>query len=102
MILDRKVDRSRALIMKEKLTYFIYYFRPHFDRKKFFALLLAVIAASTLVNYLFFGRTDWASHVLLLVLLVSLAYGMILLLALYDGWVLKKGSVGLYFFLFEQ
>ena len=102
LILDRTIKRNTALIMNERLTYFIYYYRPHFRRGQFFAVLLVVLVLSTLLDYLIFPKIDLMSHIFLLPLMVSLMYGMIFLLVMFDSWVLKKGDMSFNFFVFER
>ena len=88
--------------MKERLTYFIYYYRPHVQRRQFFVLLLSVIVGSTGLDYLIFPKIHLLSHIFLLPLMVILIYVMLFTLAVFDYWVLKKGDVAFNFFMFER
>jgi len=102
LILDKAIKRNTALIMKERLTYFIYYYRPHFQRRQFFVLIFLSIVGSTVLDYLIFPKIDLLSHIFLLPAMLSLIYGMIFLLATFDYWVLKKGEIAFNFFIFER
>jgi hypothetical protein len=102
LVLDRTIKKNTVLITKEKLTYFIYYFRPHLRRRQFFAVIVLVIVFSMLLDYFIFQNIDMVSHILLLPLLVVIIYGMLFLLAFYDCWLLEKGAIGFNFFMFER
>lgn len=88
--------------LKERLTYFVYYYRPYVQRRQFAGLLLSVMGLSALVDYLIAGRLDVAGHLLILPALVLGTYLSVLLLAVFDRLVLGKGSVALNFFPLEQ
>jgi hypothetical protein len=102
LILDRTIKKNTVLIMKERLTYFIYYYRPHFQRRQFLVLILLVIVGSTVLDYLIFPKIDLLSHILLLPLMLILIYVMLFTLAMFDYWVLKKGAIAFNFFIFER
>lgn len=102
LILDRAIKRNTALIMKERLTYFVFYYRPHFHRRQFFGIILLVILFSTFLDYLIFRKIDLLSHILLLPLMVLLMYCLIFLLAIFDYLVLKKADITFNFFMLER
>lgn len=88
--------------LKERLTYFVYYYRPYVQRRQFAGLLLSVMGLSALADYLIAGRLDVAGHLLILPALVLGTYLLLFLLAVFDRFALGKGTVTLNFFLFEQ
>lgn len=102
LILDRTIKRATALIYKERLQYFIYYYRPHFHRRHFFGIIIVVIFFSILFNYLIFQKIDLLSPLLILPLIVLLSYTMIFLVTVFDSVVLKKGDIAFDFSMLER
>jgi len=102
LIADRVLKKSTALIMKEQLTYFIYYFRPSVQRRQFFGIIFLVTVFSTAFDYLIFPEIDLWSHLLLPLVLVLGMYLLIFLLAVFDRFAAGRGSVDFNFFLFER
>lgn len=102
LISDRVLERNAVMRLKERLTYFVYYYRPYMQRRQFFGLILLVMGLSALLDYLIAARLDVAGHLLILPALVLGAYLLVFLLAVFDRFALGKGSVALNFFLLEQ
>ena len=87
--LDRVIDRGTALIIQERLNYYIYFYRPMFQRKQFFCLIFLGIIISIFINYLCFGKVNILHHIVIFLLLIILIYGMLFSLTLFDSLILK-------------
>ena len=89
LVLDRIISGAAAIRFQERLNYYIYYYRPMFQRRQFFVLIGLAICVSILINYLIFGEVHILIHLFLFLGLLGLIYVMIFILTLYDSLVLK-------------
>jgi len=89
LALDRIISGAAVIRFQERLNYYIYYYRPRFQRRQFFVLIGLAICVSILVNYLIFFEVRILVHLVLFLGLLALIYVMIFMLTLYDSLVLK-------------
>lgn len=102
LLLDRVIDGDRAIRFQESLNYYIYYYRPMFQRQQFFLLIGLAVCVSILINYLIFHEVHILFHLVIFLLLLFLIYGMIFLLTLFDSLVLKEGDTSFHFYSLEK
>lgn len=102
LVLDRVIDRATALIFQERVDYYVFYYRPMFQRKQFFWLIFLAILVSIFINYLIFHTVNILKHVVIFLLLIVIIYVMILLLTLFDSLVLKDIDRRLHFYQLEN
>lgn len=100
--LDRVLNRAGALKCQHQLDYYIYYYRPLFQRRQFFGLIFLIILFSLLLNYLIFGKVSIISNIFILPLLVVLIYVFILLLTVFDYLVSQEPDMRLNFSILER
>ena len=102
LLLDRVIHKDRAVRLQERLSYYIYYYRPIFNRRQFFLLIGLAICVSVVINYLIFQKIHLLTQLILFLLLLGLIYGMLVLLTLYDSLVLKDIDTRLHFYSMEK
>jgi len=100
--LDRIISGAAAIRMQERLNYYIYYYRPLFQRRQFFLLIGLAICVSIVTNYLIFDEVHILIHLVLFFVLLGLSYVMIFLLTLYDSLVLKDIDLHFHFYSLEK
>ena len=100
--LDRVIHEDRAVRLQERLNYYIYYYRPMFNRQQFILLIGLAVCVSVVINYLIFNKIYILSQFILFLLLLGLIYGMLVLLTLYDSLVLKDIDTRLHFYSMEK
>ena len=102
LVLDRIISGAGALRYQERLNYYIYYYRPRFQRRQFFWLIGLAVCVSSLVNYLIFFEFHILIHLILFLGLLGLIYLMIFLFTLYDSLVLKGIDWRVHFYSLEN
>jgi len=102
LLLDRGIHGDRAVRWQERLNYYIYYYRPMFNRQQFFLLVGLAICVSVAINYFIFGKIYILRQLLLFLLLLGLIYGMLFLLTLFDSLVLKDIDSRFHFYSMEK
>jgi hypothetical protein len=102
LVLDRVIYGATVIRIQEWLTYYIYYYRPMFQRKQFFLLVGLAICVCILINYLIFFEVNIWLYVLLFLALLGLIYVMLVLLTLYDSLVLKDIDLRFHFYSLEN
>ena len=100
--LDRVIHEDRAVRLQERLNYYIYYYRPMFNRQQFILLIGLAVCVSVVINYLIFHKIHLLTQLILFLLLLSLIYGMLFLLTLFDSLVLKDIDTRLHFYSMEK
>ena len=102
LLLDRIIPEDRAARFQDRLNYYIYYYRPMFNRQQFFVLIGLAVCISVVINYLIFNKIYILSQFILFLLLLGLIYGMLFLLTLFDSLVLKDIDTRLHFYSMEK
>ncbi|MEJ2093305.1 MAG: hypothetical protein P8X65_14070 [Syntrophobacterales bacterium] len=102
LLLDRVIHKDRAVRFQERLNYYIYYYRPMFNRKQFFVLIGLAVCVSAVINYLIFHKFNLFSQLIIFLLLLGLIYGMLFLLTLFDSLVLKDIDIRFHFYSMEK
>lgn len=102
LILDRVIYGATAIRCQERLNYYIFYYRPRFQRRQFFLLICLAVCVSILINYLIFQEIHILNHLVLFLLLLGLIYGLLLLLTLFDSYVLKNINPYIHFYFLEN
>lgn len=100
--LDRAIDRNTVVKYQHTLDYYIYYYRPIFQRIHFFVIIIAVMAFSILVNYLIFGEVNIISQILILPLIIFIIYCLIMLILIFDYLVLREKEFLYFFYIMER
>lgn len=72
LVLDRVISGAGAIRFQERLNYYIYYYRPMFQRRQFFVLIGLAICVSILINHLIFGEVHILIHLFLFLGLLGL------------------------------
>jgi hypothetical protein len=102
LLLDRVIHGEKAVRMQERLSYYIYYYRPMFNRTQFFLLLGMAAGVSAGVNYLIFHEFHFLRHLVLFFVLICLIYSLLFLLTLFDYLVLKDIDIRFHFYSLEK
>lgn len=102
LLLDRWVEKKTIVLLLDRLSYFLLYYRPSPNRRQFAGLVLGVWGVSILFDYLLTGELKGAWGLLILPVLVAGVYLLVFLLAVLDAVILGKGTVSLNFFIFER
>jgi hypothetical protein len=102
LLLDRVIHADRAVRLQERLSYYIYYYRPMFNRRQFFILIGLAVCVSVVINYLLFHEIHLLTQLILFLLLLGLTYGMLFLLTLFDSLVLKDIDIRFHFYSMEK
>lgn len=101
-LLDRLVDKSKILVLKEILGYFADYYQPFFRRRQFFGILFLIAMLSVIFNYVIVKKIDFYNNFLILLLLFTVPYFLILLVAIFDYFFLKKIDIKVNFLMLER
>ena len=102
LLLDRVIPADRAIRFQDRLNYYIYYYRPMYNRQQFFLLIGLAVCVSVVINYLIFDKVNILRQLLLFLLLLGLIYGMLFLLTFYDSLILKDIDIRFHFYSMEK
>jgi hypothetical protein len=102
LVLDRVIHGATAIRFQERLNYYIFYYRPMFQRRQFFGLIFLAVCVSILVNYVIFHKLNILSNLILFLFLLVLIYGLLFLLTLFDSLVLKDIDRNFHFYSLEK